>query len=78
MFKLIAAAVGIAYAGGLRAARAGRAAGRLARRPDPLSVLSFDDGPARSTAKVLDAHGWRTPVQPGVKAIFSCRPAWLD
>jgi peptidoglycan/xylan/chitin deacetylase (PgdA/CDA1 family) len=32
-------------------------------------VLSFDDGPAPSTAKVLDALA-ANPVQPGVKAIF--------
>jgi peptidoglycan/xylan/chitin deacetylase (PgdA/CDA1 family) len=32
-------------------------------------LLSFDDGPAPSTAKVLDALA-ANPVQPGVKAIF--------
>ena len=52
------------------AALAALAAGAAADSPAPVRFLiSFDDGPAPSTARVLDTLA-ANPVQPGIKAMF--------
>jgi len=68
MFKFILLAVGLAMLAACAALEP--AAPPAAATAVPIRfVLSFDDGPAPSTAKVLDTLA-ANPVQPGVKAIF--------
>jgi peptidoglycan/xylan/chitin deacetylase (PgdA/CDA1 family) len=64
MFKFILAAVGLAVLA-------------ACATPEPAAppatpirfLLSFDDGPAPSTARVLDTLS-KNPIQPGIKALF--------
>jgi len=69
MFRFFLAALSLAVLAACASQPPGEPPPAAPPGPPIRFLLSFDDGPAPSTAKVLDALA-ANPVQPGVKAIF--------